>query len=400
MTSSGGDSAVTEGARTEATTIVAKCRPLITPEQFTGIGSFQDWVDHFEGVAANDWNEDAKLLWMRVRLVGRAQTAYGRLPDTAKASYTALKKALKERFEPDSRRELYLSEFSARKRRPGEGWAEYADELRVLADKAFPELEERARERLALNQYLGQLDNPQVAFNVKQKRPASLVDAVGSTLEMESYLLPRTGQVAQVGVEPEPIIAAVQSKQDSIMGMLQNVMERLDKLEKQAFPKAGYPEMLSRSNPVVCHKCGQEGHFARGCASRPKRKSGPISNPSRDAIAVVPVSRSYTVSGHTNGIPTTFILDTGAAITLLRKDLWDKLPPSKKQLEPWEGRPLVGVAGTSLDVCGSAVVEIIIAGESFRNTVVVASALTAEAILGLDFLESNNCTLETGSRIL
>jgi len=27
------------------------------------------------------------------------------------------------------------------------------------------------------------------------------------------------------------------------MGMLQNVMERLDKLEKQAFPKAGYPEM-------------------------------------------------------------------------------------------------------------------------------------------------------------
>ena len=147
---------MTEGARTEATTIVAKCRPLITPEPFTGIGSFQDWVDHFEGVAANDWNEDAKLLWMRVRLVGRAQTAYGRLPDTAKASYTALKKALKERFEPDSRRELYLSEFSARKRR--EGWAEYADELRVLADKAFPELEERAREHLALNQYLGQLD--------------------------------------------------------------------------------------------------------------------------------------------------------------------------------------------------------------------------------------------------
>ena len=72
---------------------------------------------------------------------------------------------MKDRFEPDSHRELYLSKFSTRKRRPGEGWAEYADELRVLADKAFPELEEQARERLALNQYLGQLDNPQVAFN-------------------------------------------------------------------------------------------------------------------------------------------------------------------------------------------------------------------------------------------
>jgi len=72
------------------------------------------------------------------------------------------------------------------------------------------------------------------------------------------------------------------------------------------------------------------------------------------------------------------------------KDLWDKLPPSKKQLEPWEGRPLVGVAGTSLDVYGSAVVEITIAGESFHNTVVVASALTSEAILGL--ISSNPIT--------
>ena len=263
MTSSGEGASRDGHGPTEATPSGAKSRPLITPEPFAGTGSFQDWVDHFEAVAAiNEWNEDAKLLWMRVRLVGRAQTAYGRLPDTAKASYATLKRALKERFEPDSRKELYLSEFCARKRRPGEGWAEYADELRVLADKAFPELEDKARERLALNQYLGQLDNPQVAFNVKQKRPVSLVDAVGSTLEMESYLLPQPGQVAQVSVEPEAIMAAVQSKQDSITAMLQNVMERLDKLEKQVPPKAGYPETPSRSNPIVCHKCGQEGHFA------------------------------------------------------------------------------------------------------------------------------------------
>ena len=157
---SGGD-----GARGEAMS-GAKSRPLLTPEPFMETGSFGDWVNHFESVAAiNEWDDAAKLLWMRVRLVGRAQTAYRRLPTTAKESYAALKKALKEKFEPDSRRELYLSEFSTRKRRPGEGWAEYADELRVLADKAFPELEEQARERLALNQYLGQLDNPQVTFN-------------------------------------------------------------------------------------------------------------------------------------------------------------------------------------------------------------------------------------------
>ena len=110
------------------------------------------------------------MLWMRVRLVGRAQTTYGCLPTTAKESYVTPKKTLKERFEPDSWTELYLSEFSTRRRSPAKGWAEYTDELRVLADKAFTELEKLAREHLALNQYL------QVAFNVKQKWPASLIE--------------------------------------------------------------------------------------------------------------------------------------------------------------------------------------------------------------------------------
>ena len=100
---------------------------------------------------------------------GESSTAYGHLPTMARESYATLKKPLKERFELDTRRKLYLSEFSTRKRRPGEGWAEYADELWVLAaDKAFLKLEQ-AREHLALNQYL---DNPQVAFNVKQKQPS------------------------------------------------------------------------------------------------------------------------------------------------------------------------------------------------------------------------------------
>ena len=85
-------------------------RPLITPEPFNGTGSFNDWLDHFEGVATvNEWDDPAKLLWMRVRLVRSAQTAYGRLPDTGKASYELLKKALKERLEPDSKKELSLS---------------------------------------------------------------------------------------------------------------------------------------------------------------------------------------------------------------------------------------------------------------------------------------------------
>ena len=159
--------------------------------------------------AVNKWDDPAKLMWMRVRLVGSAQTAYERLPNTSKASYELLKKALKERFEPDSKKELYLSELGTRKRKAGEEWAEYADKLHVLVDRAFPDLDNKAQERLALNQYLSQLDNPQVVFNVKQKRPNKHIDAVSSTLEMEAYLLPQPHKVALVDVLENPIVTAV-----------------------------------------------------------------------------------------------------------------------------------------------------------------------------------------------
>jgi hypothetical protein len=133
-------------------------------------------MQHFDGVAAiNKWDDAAKLLWLRVRLVGTAQTAYGRLPTAARGSYAELTKALKDRFEPDAMKEMYIAEFHGRKKAKTEGWAEFADHLKLLADKAFPDLEDKAREYMSLTQFMGQLENPQVAFSVRQKRPTTLI---------------------------------------------------------------------------------------------------------------------------------------------------------------------------------------------------------------------------------
>ena len=51
-------------------------RPVVLPELYTGLGNYSQWIDHFENVAAvNDWNDEAKLLWLKARLAGRAYTA-------------------------------------------------------------------------------------------------------------------------------------------------------------------------------------------------------------------------------------------------------------------------------------------------------------------------------------
>ena len=44
----------------------------------------------------------------------------------------------------------------------------------ILVDKSFPDLQEEAKDLLAMNHFLSQLDNPQVSFSVKKSRPKKL----------------------------------------------------------------------------------------------------------------------------------------------------------------------------------------------------------------------------------
>ena len=75
-------------------------------------------LDRSESVAeVNKWGGAAKLLWLRVCLTGRAQTAYKQLSEEARATYADCKKALQERFEQASKKELYLAEFQTRSKR-------------------------------------------------------------------------------------------------------------------------------------------------------------------------------------------------------------------------------------------------------------------------------------------
>ena len=94
-----------------------------------------------------------------------------------------------------------------------------------------------------------------------------------------------------------------------------------------------------------------------------------------------------------------FIVDTGAAVTLIRNDVWRRLA-SNQELSPWQGPRLVGVDGSPVESQGSVTVPITIGDTTFQTRVVVASSMSVEAILGLDFLESNRCVVDAGNRIL
>jgi len=100
--------------------------------------------------AVNGWNDDDKLLWLKVRLTGKAHVAFAQLAHETQQSYATAKQTLIDRFDPPSKQQLYKVEFEARVKRDKETWADFADELLQLGSKAFPKLQEEAREELAL----------------------------------------------------------------------------------------------------------------------------------------------------------------------------------------------------------------------------------------------------------
>lgn len=144
------------------------------------------------------------------------------------------------------------------------------------------------------SRYLEQLDDQQVAFGVNK----SVDEAVAATLEMESYLVNSSGgQVGQVASEggEDPVVAAAQSNQDTMMRMMQKMTECLERLEEkeqrnqlparryntqglwQARPGPNYSRGRSRQ-PITCFRYGKEDHMACGCRA-PKPNPQETSNP-------------------------------------------------------------------------------------------------------------------------
>ena len=85
--------------------------PVLLPEKFDGSQCFDDWVSHFECISKiNGWNDGEKALWLKAHVTGKAHVVYNRFSQKIQDSFDLMRTALRERFEPSCKKELYKIE--------------------------------------------------------------------------------------------------------------------------------------------------------------------------------------------------------------------------------------------------------------------------------------------------
>ena len=109
-------------------------------------------------------------------------------------------------------------------------------------------------------------------------------------------------------------------------------------------------------------------------------------------ISVITHAGAFHIEGLVNGSVTLFHIDTGAAVTLMRKDM-DRVNTRKQgvRLEPWVEQQLVSINGTPSQVYGHAAVDLSIDETVYLAGVVVVSPLTIKSYIGFGFYEEAQC---------
>ena len=157
---------------------------------FDGKSAWDVYRAQFELLAdMNRWSDAEKATHLAISLRGAASTVLTNLHPTQRQNYEALTAALDSRFGTAHQSELNRMRLKARNRRRDETLADLAEDVERLVRLAYPGATEAMVEVLAKDQFVDALPDEDTRLRIRQNKPATLRDALGTALELESYRL-------------------------------------------------------------------------------------------------------------------------------------------------------------------------------------------------------------------
>ena len=182
-------------------------------------------------------------------------------------------RALTKTFAPESNRATFQAALGTRMRGKEESLDTYMSAIKTLARKAFPDWDDRYRDIIVKKYFIDGLEES-FRLWVLQANPQTADEALQVALRTEANMRQRS------------LTAAAVNQTNTTADLAEAIAIALEKRgigNRQNFPVKSRGQMgggfrgrghSRRPGRVICHSCGQEGHYWRDyiCPNSPKNQ--------------------------------------------------------------------------------------------------------------------------------
>ena len=243
-------------------------KPLAMPDMYNGKTSWLDYVAHFESCALlNEWSEEDKVAFLRTRLSGVARRTLKSVLTNAHQTYDQIIAALGNRFEPEDREDLYLSQLRGRRKLADEKLEDLADDIRRLCELAYPTYDFDALERVGRNHFLDAITDSQLRHDISLSGAKTLTRAAQVAAEREAFL---EGERARSGTQKVQSISTGKTwdqERQQMQTKIDAMASELKKWKLKANSKQDSRPKVDKSQQP-CFYCEKLGHYMFECRKK------------------------------------------------------------------------------------------------------------------------------------
>jgi len=416
---------------------------------YDGSACLETFIARFNNCARYfKWDEEDKLFQLCASLSGPAGQI---LWDTGtQTTADEVMRLLRNRFASINQAERFCAELRARKRKPGESLQKLYQDICRLMFLAYPGPTSELSNNVARDAFLEALDNSSLRVRILKKEPVNLDDALKLACRLEAFDKSASqeatnastdarrdkkflkaasgGNYQQTSAGDRQWLDDMKQLQDSLHECCSQVTQCRQELEamKQSQIQPPVPPVAVGWTPVgsafqsplsmsydasgasqvpqhpveqaggktgtACHRCGQEGHWARSCPLGRDQKSGrwgKTSQPSGEQADKPKIQPLSYIKGKADvylpvnlfGRKALVLLDTGCDTSVIGRNL---LPTDV------EIRTLFAANKMEITLLNEVHTVFSVAGQEYSADVVVTEAIK-KLILGIDWLASKAC---------
>ena len=265
---------------------------IVQVDKFEG-GDIDEFIEHFEICAlANGWEVEKKALMIATCLKGEALGVYKTVNSEGRKDYRIVKETLQNAFRAEDQRFTALSEFHQRSMFPNETPQRYLFEMKRLLNKAFPEMDDQAKEQLNFEQFIRGLpkavyENIRISPDIKTcqdalRRAQVLIRMHNENSDSQPELVvsvntkEKAHRVVQAKDEGSDTISkdAIEEAVNIITAQFKSskIKERDDYTCATRREFGNRRSYDGKQRKIICYECQGEGHYADECLSRRRSK--------------------------------------------------------------------------------------------------------------------------------